>query len=169
MKFLSISIETDVELKKINIPKVVSYANRSMVCSQPNYMMFGIFSAINYIVPYFMWPQDIKSHYELMLFMRIFAGILCIGLLLREYWSTRYDKYFAIYWFFTLLYALILMPTVMFLVNNGLFEWLLNISLGIFILSMLVEWRVFLFGQRHKCIIIFRFCPLYGGCSTFFR
>ncbi len=127
-----------------NLPNPIKFANDSMMRHGANYLMFGIFSAINYIVPYFMWPQGIKEHYALLLFMRIFAGILCIGLLLKQYWNMRYQKYFAIYWFFTLLYTLVIMPTAMFLVNNGLFEWLLNISLGIFILSMLVEWRVFL-------------------------
>ena len=137
-------INTTKQKWKISLPKIINYTDKSMSNSQPNYVMFGIFSAVNYIVPYFMWPQNIQSHYELMLFMRIFAGLLCIGLLLKEYWKIKYKRYFSLYWFFTLLYTLIVMPTVMFLVNNKLFEWLLNISLGIFILSMLVEWRMFL-------------------------
>ena len=150
MVFINIKKKNNEEINtkklkcKKSLPKILNYMDKSMSNSQPNYIMFGIFSAVNYIVPYFMWPQNIQSHYELMLFMRIFAGLLCIGLLLKEYWKIKYKKYFSSYWFFTLLYTLTVMPTVMFLVNNKLFEWLLNISLGIFILSMLVEWRMFL-------------------------
>lgn len=128
----------------IKIPNIVRISNVSMEKYSANYMMFGVFSAINYIVPYFMWPQQIRNYYTVLLFMRILAGALCMGLLLREYWGKSIQKYFALYWFFTIFYTLIYMPTVMFLLNNGLFEWLLNIALGIFIMSLLVEWKVFL-------------------------
>lgn len=131
-----------------NIPGLIgrasAYPNKALAEYGANYVMFGIFSSINYIVPYFMWPHTIKCHYPLLISMRIIAGALCVGLLLKEYWPARLNKYFSGYWFFTLLYSLVFMPTVMFLLNSTIFEWLLNMALAVFMLSLLVDWVMFL-------------------------
>ena len=147
------------EIKKVlGFNKLIAFSNRSVNNYGANYLMFGVFSCINYIVPYFMWPHEIKSYYPLLLSLRIFAGLLCIGLLLKEYWNAKFNKYFSLYWFFTLLYTLVLMPTVMFLLNSEIFEWLMNIALGIFILALLVDWVVFLFIQVIGILIGYSIC-----------
>ena len=55
--------------------------------------MFAAFCCINYIVPFFMWPYDAKDYLNLVMVLRLIAGLLCVGLLLKDIWPKFLKKY----------------------------------------------------------------------------
>ena len=57
-----------------------------------NYMAFGAFCGLNYIIPYFMWSYERPKDYTLMISLRFIAGALCALLLLKSRWKNRFAK-----------------------------------------------------------------------------
>jgi Na+/proline symporter/signal transduction histidine kinase len=122
---------------------ILNYANNRFQKYGANYITFGVFCCMNFIVPYFMWTYDAPQNYELMLTMRIVSGFLCVGLLFKGYWPARFAKYFPLYWFFTVGYCLPFMTSVMILITGAETEWLINMTLSIFLLALLVDSTTF--------------------------
>ncbi|WP_039458936.1 sodium:solute symporter family transporter [Candidatus Jidaibacter acanthamoebae] len=127
-----------------NFKTASSYLKTNLDKFSTNYLMFGIFCCINYTVPYFMWTYQKPENYLLMLLMRLIAGILCTGLLVKDYWPEKIKKYFSIYWYITVLYCLPFMTTIMFMLMEAHIEWLINLTLAIMLLTMLVDWISFI-------------------------
>ncbi len=109
-----------------------------------SYMLFGVFCSLNFIVPFFMWGYTEPNEYPLVLTMRMIAGFLCVGLMLKDYWPNSMRRFFPIYWHVTLMYCLPLITTFMWCVNEYSMWWMLNMALAIFMLSALVDWLTFL-------------------------
>jgi Na+/proline symporter/signal transduction histidine kinase len=109
-----------------------------------NYMTFAIFCCLNFIVPFFMWTQNPNDNQLQILVIRVMAGILCVGVMIRHEWANRFQNYFALYWYATLMFCLPFITTVMFITEQGSAEWVLNLSLTIVILLSLVDWVSFL-------------------------
>lgn len=107
------------------------------------HVLFGIFGLMNYVIPYFMWSSIVDDFLTPVLIMRMFAGIVCCMLLIRDFWFTKYKALLSTYWFFALLYGLPFITTYMFLCNHGSAWWLINCILGMFLLSMLTHWLAF--------------------------
>ncbi|MDF3047507.1 MAG: hypothetical protein K0R73_625 [Candidatus Midichloriaceae bacterium] len=118
---------------------ILNYVNNRFKKYGANYITFGVFCCMNFIVPYFMWTYDAPQNYELMLTMRIISGLLCVGLLFKGYWPEHLAKYFPLYWFFTVGYCLPFMTSVMILTTGAETEWLINMTLSIFLLALLVD------------------------------
>ncbi len=123
---------------------VFNYSKNKVEKFGANHLMFGIFCCINYIVPYFMWTHHKPINYPVMLGLRLIAGMLCVGLLMKDYWPQYLKKYFPLYWHFTLIYCLPFVTTIMFIMVNADVEWLINLTLAIMLLAMLVDWASFI-------------------------
>ncbi|WP_039459285.1 sodium:solute symporter family transporter [Candidatus Jidaibacter acanthamoebae] len=132
-------------VKHLPTPKnIYRYSKTKVENFGANHLMFGIFCCVNYIVPYFMWTHQKPLNYFVMLSLRLIAGLLCVGLLFKEYWPKRFKKYFPLYWHLTLMYCLPFVTTVMFIVMSADVEWLINLTLAIMLLAMLVDWTSFI-------------------------
>jgi Na+/proline symporter/signal transduction histidine kinase len=118
---------------------IYRYSNNKFEKYGADYIMFGVFCCMNFIVPYFMWTYNEPKNYELMLGMRLTAGFLCVGLLLHSYWPKNLRSLFPVYWFFTAGYCLPFMTSVMILLTGAETEWLINMVLSIFLLALLVD------------------------------
>lgn len=145
-------------MQLIPTPKnVLAYSQKQVETYGADYHMFGIFCALNYIVPYFMWSYDDNVNYPQTLMLRMIAGLLCVGLLLKDYWLDSMKRWFPVYWNFTLLFCLSFSTTVMILVSNATAEWLINLALAVFLLAILVDWVTFIIISSVGSILGFMF------------
>lgn len=128
-----------------------------------SYMLFGVFCSLNFIVPFFMWGYTEPREYPLVLTMRMLAGFLCVGLMLKDYWPNNMRKVFPIYWHLTLMYCLPLITTFMWLIDEYSMWWMLNMALAIFMLSALVDWLTFLILMMVGASIAFAIFTLVSG------
>lgn len=106
--------------------------------SRSQMLPFAIFGIINYPVFYLIW------YIHESLFLRLFAGFLCLILALKDYWPQKSQCFLGLYWYLTILYSLPFFGTYMFLVNHGSYTWIMNDMLGLFLLLLVVDWLSFL-------------------------
>ena len=125
------------------LSNIYNYSKRRIEKYGASHVLFGTFCCMNYIVTYFMWTTHKASYHATILIMRIIAGTLCVGLLLRDQWPDYLKRYFPSYWHLTLLYTLPFLTTVMFLLNSRSIEWFANIAMAIMLLVLLVDWLSF--------------------------
>jgi signal transduction histidine kinase len=105
------------------------------------YKTFGIFGVINYPLGYYM--LYLMGATESVM-ARGFATLLSFPLIFTEYWPKKLKKYLNLYWFLTLLYCLPVFGSYTLLKNQLSNEWILNFSVGLFILFLIVDYVLFI-------------------------
>lgn len=125
-----------------------------------DHVVFAIFCCLNFIVPYFMWTHDVPTNYDNMIAIRLISGFLCVGLLLKDYWARKIQRFFGLYWYATLLFCLPFATTVMAIIYQFNTEWLINMSLSLFLLALLVDWISFLVLNLVGFTLGYLFCSL---------
>ncbi|ACE06387.1 hypothetical protein Aasi_1039 [Candidatus Amoebophilus asiaticus 5a2] len=124
---------------------IYSYSKYKVEKYGAEYTPFAFFMAFNYMIPLFMGIQPgNNSIYVWLLIVKTIGVSLCIGLLLRSYWAEWFQKYFPIYWHFTLFYCIPFSFTLLFLMNGSNIQSLLNVALASMLLILLVDWTTFL-------------------------
>jgi signal transduction histidine kinase len=104
--------------------------------------IFGIFGVINYPFFYFFWKIFPDARYD-DLYFRLISTILCIGLILKDGWPTKLKPYLPIYWYITIIFSLPFMGTYVFLANHASSSWMLNSTLGVFLMLIVLDWKSF--------------------------
>jgi signal transduction histidine kinase/CheY-like chemotaxis protein len=102
------------------------------------YFLFGVFGVIAYPLYYFLWFYISPQGYE-NIFIRIVAVLLCIPLLLVNFWPRRLKKYIALYWYVSLAYCLPFFFTFMLLSNGFSSGWVLNSLTGVVLAILLID------------------------------
>ncbi len=134
------------ETLKTYIPtfsKVSQYSTRKVEGIGADYFVFGIFFCVNYTIPHFMWNYSQPYISDIAISLRVIAGLLCLGLLLKNFWPASFKIYFSLYWHFTLMVTLPLMTFLMLLLQDWSVIWLVNMALSIFLLVLLTDWLSF--------------------------
>jgi Na+/proline symporter len=139
----------------INIPyicKKVLYKVRKIILqlldeayevTQKQYLQFSIFFCVTYTSSYFMWVTKVID--KNIIVLRIISGLLTLGLLARDkFQSVLSKRFYAIYWYVSLIVCLPLLATVIFFLETNSLSGVVNISFSVFLLSILVSWRMFL-------------------------
>ena len=110
----------------------------------PPYFLFAVFTMINFLLPYFMWFDHATGNFDLFMSFRVAACVLCLIIMMHEFWPVRARKYMPLFWLCTITFCYPF-ATSYFLLDNGLsFFALLNISLILFVLILTLEWRLFI-------------------------
>ncbi len=122
--------------------KFIKFLDQRVAEFGAQYRIFGIFALINYPLSYFILVYLGDQTNESAIF-RLIASMLSVPLIFTELWPLKIKKYLNLYWFLTLMYCLPIMGVYMLLQNNMSIEWLMNISLGLFLLILLVDWVTF--------------------------
>jgi Na+/proline symporter len=148
-------------LAKVKGFSIVNFSHAKVKEHGAPYQIFAVFTVINYI-----WFTD--SQYTLLLAtMKFIAGILCAALFFAPELIKKYNKYFSLYWHFTLIFTLPLLSFSMMLLHNGSSYWLLQTMISTFFLALLVDWISFIgitmIGLLTSCIFI----KFYIGDLTF--
>jgi Na+/proline symporter len=120
---------------------VFQYFNQRINAYKSEYVLFGLFLSFNYMVPYFMYTRQNETQ---VLLIRTIGAILCVGLLLKNYWESWLKKNFQLYWYLTVFYCLSFSTTLLYLLNQGGTEWTVNIALSTMLLIILVDWVSFI-------------------------
>jgi len=123
--------------------KLFSYSRDRIDKYGANPTLFALFMSLNYMIPFFMHSHAGPAAYNWLLGVRGIGALLCVGLLLKSQWPARLLPYFPSYYHFSLLYCLPFVTTLLFLLEGGSIEWLLNIALSIMLLIVLVDWVSF--------------------------
>jgi Na+/proline symporter/signal transduction histidine kinase len=130
------------------------------------YYAFSAFAVINYLLPYFLWspnlPQEFYAHTA---FMRVFAGVMCIPLILCHNWPPRYQKYLPLYWHLVLMYSLPLLTTCFLLLHGAGFIWFFNLSMSLMFLLILVDWQSFMVIAPSGMLLGYLMFIIFGGST----
>ena len=111
------------------------------------YFAFAIFGIINYPLAYFIRVY-VQQQPELeSLTLRAIATFLCVGLLLKNYWPQKVQKYLPLYWYTTVTISLPVIMAYLLLKNNFSLEWLINNAVGLLITILILDWLTFLISM----------------------
>jgi Na+/proline symporter len=132
-----------VQKLKFLIPtpqRIVAYSQHQVTTYGAPYILFGIFLLINYTIPYFIWTPTLPQYEDLMLYLRLIGGVLCVLLIVREKWAPWLLPYFPSFWHLTVMYCLPFTSTIMLLFTGASIEWVVNIFGIIILLFVLLDW-----------------------------
>lgn len=140
---LKFNYTQNFELLKVFTKKLINYFQIKKEIYSDSSTTFALFMIFNYMLPFFMHSYARPDLYHHILLLRIIGGLMCTGLLLKSYWPSFLKKYFQIYYYLALFYCLPFYATLIFLLEQGSVEWLVNITFAIMLLIVLVDWAVF--------------------------
>ena len=133
-----------VETPIFSANRLLRYSQQKVAQYGAPYALFGTFCCISYTLPYFMWTYQPPQQYTLMITIRIIAAVACGLLIVHEKWPLTWKPYLPTFWHLTLLYCLPFMNTIMLLLTQGSFEWVINTTMVIIFLVLVVDWETFI-------------------------
>lgn len=104
---------------------------------------FGVFGVINFPFFYSLNKIFLEKQNEFIL-LRLSCFILCVPLLLIDYWPISIKKYKNIYWYFSIFYCLPFFVTYMFIENFGSNMWFTKAIIGLLWLVLITDWLTFI-------------------------
>jgi Na+/proline symporter/signal transduction histidine kinase len=125
--------------------RIAKYCTDKYKKVNPQVMLFCAFCIGSYAAPFFMfpWGKDGGENFITAIVIRIIASVLCFALAFHQYWPQRYEKIMPILWHFTLFFCLPYGTTILYFVERGSQEWVLNLSLATILLISMTDWRTF--------------------------
>ncbi len=155
-RFVFVDREQDVwkegKSYKIGLPSFrwlrepLAWAGEQVAAAGDLSYLFGLFTYITCMVPYITASDDMQVTL-IAAALRGGAFVLCTLLLLKSAWPTWLARYFDLYYLLTILYCVPFTHTLLSLNDpHGLFT-ILNIVLGMILLTVLLPWRAFLLLQ----------------------
>lgn len=119
------------------------YLEENALDSESVIALFGFFGIIAYPLFYFinlylLAPQDYA-----ILSLRLFIGLLCFLLLLKNYWPRRIRSYLPWIWYTTLLISMPFFATFMLLKNHCSAAWCLNFTALLILTMLLMDWVIY--------------------------
>lgn len=121
---------------------------RSMEEVEEEIPIIGIVGVVGLLLYFYIWtvvfPQDYDN-----LSMRLFGAFLCLGLVFKNRWPARLNKYFPWWFYFTAWYTLPFFSTFLLLKNDYATVALMVSMMSLFLLILLVDWlslNVLFFG-----------------------
>jgi Na+/proline symporter len=119
---------------------IIAYSQAKVDRYGAPYILFGIFCIINYTVPFFIWMEAPTQYENLLIYLRVIGGILCVLLIAQEKWPPYLQPYLPAFWHLTVLYCLPFTNTLMFLLTDFNTEWLMGILGIIILLFVILDW-----------------------------
>ncbi|MCC2646838.1 MAG: hypothetical protein K0R02_903 [Rickettsiaceae bacterium] len=153
---------TDILINKLKALGLIEYCMAQAEQYGMQYKAFSIFAIANYTFPNFMWSQGIVNGYTVVS-LKYIAGIFCAGLLIKENWPKKIQKYFPLYWYMTLLFCLPFTMTIMVLDHNFANGWIVITLLSIFLLASLVSWKDYILMMTFGVMGAVLFFYMMGG------
>jgi signal transduction histidine kinase len=124
--------------------KVTNYWETHVDKKGAPYKTFAFFVIINYLISLLILCFSETQMHEI-IGLRLIACILCIPLLLHSYLPQRVKKILPFYWHLVLFYCIPFFGTIMLWRNSFSLEWILNLSLGLFLFLLLSDYITFAF------------------------
>lgn len=108
--------------------------------SAPNLPAIGLIGALGFPLYYVIWEYWFHQPYE-NLPLRLIGAALFLSLALHRWWPAPLRRYFSVYWFIAVLYALPFFFTFMLFKNGFSMVWGMSMMASILLLILLVfDW-----------------------------
>lgn len=103
------------------------------------YKYAGIVAVIGFILFYFLYTEISPQKYEN---LSIRLGAVALGLLMasKDYWTGRWERYYPIIPYVTIIYALPFFHTYMVCMNDAGIAYVVDSLMAVFFLMLLVDW-----------------------------
>ncbi|MGW8270990.1 MAG: adenylate/guanylate cyclase domain-containing protein [Burkholderiales bacterium] len=112
---------------------------RSAEFAEPFMVTVALIALVGHPLFYLIWTYVFPQPYE-NLALRIFAGVMCIPLVLKTYWPERLKIWLALYWHLVVMFQLPFFFTLFMLLNDYAMVWVLTFIAGAFLLTFFVHW-----------------------------
>ncbi|KIE04256.1 hypothetical protein NF27_IP00240 [Candidatus Jidaibacter acanthamoeba] len=126
---------------KISNLDLIKFCDRNTEQDSIPYQGFAIFMLINQIARYF--TNFVETNVQSII-LAFISGILCVVVLLKDKLNKDIKKYESLFWFITITFSLVIMPFYILYITNFNTNCLISFLLSIFILSVIVNWIMFL-------------------------
>lgn len=103
------------------------------------HLYFGLVAGFGYPLYYVVWQVLFPQPYET-LGLRLAGSVVFIPIILSRLWPQPLKRFFPLYWYLALVFALPFFFTYMLLMNNGSTVWLLSTLVGLFVMILLLDW-----------------------------
>lgn len=100
---------------------------------------FGLVAGMGFPLYYFVWQVLFPQPYET-LPLRLLGTAIFVPIILVKLWPESLKRYFPLYWYLALLFALPFFFTFMLLKNGGSTVWLLSTLVALFVMILLLDW-----------------------------
>ena len=100
---------------------------------------FGLVAGAGFPLYYVVWHVLFPQPYETLL-LRLVGSAIFVPIILVKLWPESLKRFFALYWYLALLFALPFFFTYMLLRNGGSTVWLLSTLVALFVMILLLDW-----------------------------
>lgn len=102
------------------------------------HVYFGLIAVFGFPLYYYVWHDLFPQPYE-NLPLRLVGTAVFVPVVVAKLWPERLKRFFPLYWYFALLFALPTFFTFMLLKNDGATVWLLSSLVALFIMILLLD------------------------------
>ncbi len=117
--------------------------------SQPFMVMAASLACLAHPVFYLIWTYAFPQPYE-SIWWRAVGSILCIPIIFKDYWPERFLKYLPLFFHIAIIYNIPIFFSLFLIYNDFSQVWLFSSVGSVFLLTLLVDWRMagilFVFG-----------------------
>src|SRR5260221_875795 len=100
---------------------------------------FGLVAGAGFPLYYVVWHVLFPQPYETLL-LRLVGSAIFVPIILVKLWPESLKRFFTLYWYLALLFALPFFFTYMLLRNGGSTVWLLSTLVALFVMILLLDW-----------------------------
>lgn len=100
---------------------------------------FGLFGLLNFPL-LFLVGAFLLNEKPTAVYLRLSGFIVCLTLVLINYWPQKLRRFKLLYWFVAITYCLPFFSTYMFIENEGSIAWQVKMTVGIFWLVLVTNW-----------------------------
>ena len=102
-------------------------------------LYFGLVAGAGFPLYYVIWHILFPQPYET-LQLRLVGTAIFVPIILAKLWPKALARFFPLYWYLSLLFALPFFFTFMLLRNDGSTVWLLSALVALFVMILLLDW-----------------------------
>ena len=103
------------------------------------HLYFGLVAGAGFPLYYVIWHNLFPQPYET-LQLRLVGTAIFVPVILAKLWPKAWARFFPLYWYLALLFALPFFFTFMLLRNDGSTIWLLSTLVALFVMILLLDW-----------------------------
>ncbi len=171
--FVAIDTKWRVSARSINVllSMPLQWAKNFMqafTSAMPNLYLFAPLTIFSHLVSLLIYTPPDLTNYIWSISINTLGVILCILLLVKDFWPTRLQKHLGAYWLFMLLYCLPFAATANFLLGSGDTKGVVQVILSVTMLIFLVDWTSFFVlaasGMVVACLI-YRYGTSYASLA----
>ncbi|HVY06544.1 MAG TPA: HAMP domain-containing sensor histidine kinase [Burkholderiales bacterium] len=112
---------------------------RDTVHFSPRHLYFGLVAGLGFPLYYVVWQVLFPQPYESLL-LRLVGTAVFVPIIVAKLWPESLKRFFPLYWYLALLFALPFFFTYMLLMNGGSTVWLLSTLVALFVMILLLDW-----------------------------